>query len=115
MQPTAIVHAFAALSAGVGAGLAPVPGADTALLMSLQTAMIRALAERYGVSMGEVGAAELLLTLGASMAGRQAARLLMGRLPCCGPAVQAATAAAVTEAVGLAAMRWFAARSAGRA
>jgi uncharacterized protein (DUF697 family) len=107
MTPHAIVLAFASLSAGVGAGLAPLPGADTAVLMSLQTAMIRALADRYNVAMGEVSAAELLLTLGASMAGRYAAKALLARIPGYGSAINAATAAAVTTAVGQAAIAWF--------
>ena len=52
-------------------------------------------------------AAEVLSTLGATLTGRTASQALVGWLPGYGNAINAATAAAVTEAVGWAAWEWL--------
>jgi uncharacterized protein (DUF697 family) len=102
-----IIHACAAACAGVGAGLAQVPGSDSAAIVPLQTAMITAIASEHGVSVSKGVAADLLLTFSASMAGRAASQYLIGWLPGVGNLVNAATAAAITEAIGWAADAYF--------
>ena len=57
-----VIHTAAAAAAGVGAGLAQVPGSDAPVLCSIQTAMIVAIAELHGASItkaGSPGGAEL--------------------------------------------------------
>ena len=107
MSDHLVIHAFSTAAAGIGAGLAPFPGPDTPILASLQTSMIMALAGERSVSMSRVAAAELLLTLGAVMVGRGASRALVRWIPGWNIAFCSITAAAVTEAIGWAAVRWF--------
>lgn len=102
-----IIHTCAAACAGIGAGLAQVPGSDAAAIVPLQTAMIAAIALEHGVSMGKGVAADLLLTFSASMAGRTASQMLIGWLPGIGNILNAGTAATITEAIGWAADAYF--------
>ncbi len=103
----AIIHGFSTVAAGVGAGLAQLPGSDAPVLVSLQSAMILALARRRDVPMDDATATQLVLTFGATMAGRTASQALIGWIPGWGNAVNAATAAGFTEAVGWASVSWF--------
>lgn len=107
LRAHALIHAAAATAAGVGAGLAQVPGADAPVLMGLQAALIGALASLRGAPAPELVAAEVLGTLGATMAGRGVSQAVVGWVPAYGNAVNAATAAAITEAVGWAAWEWM--------
>ncbi|MCK6501940.1 hypothetical protein L6R53_00805 [Myxococcota bacterium] len=108
MTPSQTIHLFSVVAAGIGGGLAPVPGSDAPLLISLQAAMIQSLAAERGCPLTTVAAMELALTLSATMAGRQAARSLLKALPGIGAVAGALTAAALTEAVGHAALAWLA-------
>jgi len=103
-----VVHTAAAAAAGVGAGLAQIPGSDTPVLCGIQTTMIMAVADLHGASITKAVAADLLLTFTASMAGRGVSQVLVGWIPGFGNAINAATAAALTEAVGWAAHKYFA-------
>ena len=105
----AIIHAAATASAGVGAGLAQLPGSDAPLLTSIQAAMVLAIAEKYRAPLTETAAVELVMTFAATMAGRGLSQWLIGWVPGWGNAVNASTAAALTEAVGWAAVEYFAA------
>jgi uncharacterized protein (DUF697 family) len=101
------IHTASAASAAVGAGLAQVPGADMPVIASLQTAMIVAIAEVHGVTIKQTAAADLLLTFSASVGGRALSQLLVGWVPGLGNAINASTAAAITEAIGWAAHAFF--------
>ena len=107
MQHQVIIHTYAGLAGGVGAGFAQLPGSDAPVLVALQTSMITLLADHYGVSVTRAAATELALTLGATMAGRGVSQVLLGWVPGYGNALNAATAAGITEAVGWAAAAWF--------
>ena len=98
-----VIHTATAAAAGVGGGLAQLPGADAPVLAGIQTTMIVGVGEVYGVNMTKTAAADLLLTFTATMAGRTASQLLLGWIPGFGNAINASTAAALTEAVGWAA------------
>lgn len=121
--PAMIVHGFAAIAGGVGLGMSLLPGSDAGMLAALQGRMVMALAEHYRAPIAQSQAAELLLTLAAGMAGRRTARALATRLPVGWRVVSnASTAAALTAAIGWAAITWFerqrdeaAARAEGRA
>jgi uncharacterized protein (DUF697 family) len=102
-----IIHTAALACAGVGAGLAQAPGSDSAVIAPLQTAMIVAIAYQHGVTIAKSAAVDLLLTFTATQVGRGISQVLIGWIPIYGNAVNAVTAAAVTEAVGWAADEYF--------
>ena len=104
----AIVHTASVASAGVGAGLAQLPGSDAPVLMGIQTAMIVGIASVYQCSLDQVAAPKLLLTFTARMVGRGLSQLLVGWLPGLGNVINATTAAGLTEAAGWAADAYFA-------
>jgi uncharacterized protein (DUF697 family) len=107
MAVAVIIHTFSGLAAGVGGGLAQLPGADAPMLVALQAQMIQLIAAERGVPMQEVLAKELALTFAATMAGRSISQWLVGWLPGWGNVINASTAAALTEAVGWAAVAWL--------
>jgi len=110
-QDAVIIHAFASSAAAVGAGLAQLPGSDAPALVALQSAMILALASDRDVPIGVVAATEMVLGASATVTGRLTSQWLVGWMPGWGNALNAATAAAVTEVVGWAAVRFFESRA----
>lgn len=108
MGPRLIIHLSAAVSAGVGAGLAQLPGSDAPVLVAIQTAMILGLADHYRVSLHRVAIVELALTMAATMIGRGLSQLLLGWVPALGNALNALTALTITEGLGWLCTRWFA-------
>ncbi len=102
-----VIHTASLGAAGVGAGMAQAPGADAPVICAIQTTMIVAVAELHGASITKTVAADLLLTFTATLAGRGLSQLLVGWIPGFGNAINAATAAGFTEAVGWAASEYF--------
>ena len=102
-----IIHLAAAASAGVGAGLAQLPGADAPVLMGIQATMITGIAKVHGHALSDAAAEKLLATFTASMGGRFISQALVGWIPGAGNAINAATAASITEAIGWAADAYF--------
>lgn len=102
-----VIHTASAGAAAVGAGLAQIPGSDAPVIAGIQTTMIIAIAEEYGVPITKVASADLLLTFAATTAGRGLSQFLVGWVPGWGNAINATTAAALTEAVGWAAAEYF--------
>lgn len=102
-----VIHTATLAAGGVGAGLAQVPGADAPVLCAIQTTMIIAIGELHRASITKTAAADLLLTFTATMAGRGLSQVLVGWIPGVGNAVNAATAGALTEAIGWAADAYF--------
>ena len=103
-----LIHSASVAAGGVGAGLAQIPGADAPVLMSIQAGMVMGIAAQYDVSLQKTAAADLVLTFAAAMAGRGISQLLLGWFPVLGNALNATTAAAITEAIGWAANTYFA-------
>ncbi len=104
----ALIHAAAASCAAVGGGLAQAPGADTAVITPIQVAMIVALGAEHGTPISKTAAAELILPFSAAALGRGISQCLLGWVPGLGNAINAVTAAALTEAIGWAADAYFA-------
>ena len=102
-----VIHTASAAAAGVGAGLAQIPGSDMPVIMGIQAAMIVGIAEVHGVGITQTAAAELLLTFSAGMGGRALSQVLVGWVPGFGNAINAATAASITEAIGWGADAYF--------
>lgn len=102
-----VIHTASAAAAGVGAGLAQIPGSDAAVIVPLQVSMIVAIALAHGRRISDATATSLLGTFSATIAGRSISQLLVGWWPVIGNAINAATAASLTEAVGWAADAYF--------
>ncbi len=102
-----IIHTAAASAGAVGAGLAQLPMADHIPITAIQISMISAIALVHGRSIGEAGATSLLGTFTATIGGRAVSQFLVGWIPGIGNAINASTAAGLTEAVGWAAHAYF--------
>lgn len=87
--------------------MAQLPGADAPVLMTIQTAMILAIANEHGATLTKTGAAKLLLVFSAKLVGRGISQFLIGWIPVLGNAINATTAAGITEAIGWAADAYF--------
>lgn len=105
-----IIHGAAAATAAIGAGMAQLPF-DAPVIAGIQMRMIEALGAEFGVRPSRQTIAEIMLPFGATLAGRQLSRWLLGWIPGAGNAVNAATAAAITESVGWAAVSFFRGRA----
>lgn len=102
-----IVNQAAVLAAGIGA--TPIPFADAALLVPNQVAMIARITAAYGLPPSRTRAlaiaGSVVLTGGATMAGKYAVTSLLKFVPggaIAGSAISATVAGALTKAVGLA-------------
>lgn len=102
----AIVNQACAVAAGIGA--TPIPFADAALLVPNQITMIARITAAYGLPPSRARAMSLagsiVLTGGATMAGRYAVTSLMKLVPggaVAGSAISATIAASMTKAVGM--------------
>ena len=103
----AIINQAVVVAAGVGA--TPIPFADAALLVPNQVTMIARITAAYGLppnrSRALATAGSVVLTGGATMAGRYAVTSLLKFVPggaIAGSAISATVAGALTKAVGLA-------------
>lgn len=101
-----IVMQAVAVAAGIGA--APIPIADAALLIPNQITMIARITAAYGLppnrSKALAAAGSVILTGGATMAGKYAVTTLLRFLPggfVVGSAISATVASALTKAVGM--------------
>ncbi|MFM8894456.1 MAG: YcjF family protein [Actinomycetales bacterium] len=103
----AIVNQAAVIAAGIG--VTPIPFADAALLVPNQVTMIARITAAYGLppsrSRALAVAGSIILTGGATMAGRYAVTSLLKFVPggnVAGSAISATVAASLTKAVGMA-------------
>lgn len=96
----AIIHAASVSTAGVGAGLAQLPGSDNAVITPIQLTMTIALGKVFDISLSESAALAALGSVTASTIGRTVSQVLIGWIPGVGNAINAATAAALTESMG---------------
>ena len=103
----AIIHSASATAGGIGAGLAQLPGSDMPALIALQTAMIIAIGHEYGCEITKANAKTILLTFPAAYGGRALSQCLVGWIPGFGNAINASTAATITEAIGWTADAYF--------
>jgi uncharacterized protein (DUF697 family) len=102
-----IIHGASAACAAIGGGLAQLPGSDNAVITPIQLAMITAIAAAHGTTIDKAAAAGVLASATAGLIGRTISQVLIGWIPLVGNAINAATAAAVTEAVGWSADAFF--------
>lgn len=103
----AIIHAASAAAGSVGGGLAQFPGTDNSVIVPIQVSMVISLAAVFGIGLTETAAKATIATTTATLVGRGISQFLVGWIPVFGNAVNASTAAAVTEAIGWAVVRDF--------
>ena len=96
----AIIHTASAAAAGVGAGLAQVPGSDNALLTPIQLTMTISLGKVFDIELTETTAKAAIASVAASTIGRTLTQFLVGWIPGVGNAINATAAAGLTEAMG---------------
>ena len=95
-----IIHTASVAAAAAGGGMAQLPGSDNAVIMPIQITMIISLGKVFNKSISKSLATSLLASAGASVGGRIISQVLVGWIPFVGNAVNASTAAGVTEAIG---------------
>ncbi len=95
-----IIHFSSLASGSIGAGLAQIPGGDSALIVPIQINMIRKIAKEFNLTLTESSAEIVLGTALSTMAGRTASQFLVGWLPVAGNVINAGTATVVTELLG---------------
>ena len=96
----AIIHAASAAAAGVGASLAQIPGSDNAIITPIQLTMTISLGKVFGITLSESAAKAAIGSVAAYTVGRTISQFLIGWIPGWGNAINASTAASVTEALG---------------
>ena len=98
------IHTGAVAAAGIGAGLAQLPGSDNVALIAVQITMAIALGKIFDIQVSDTVIRGMVMTALTSMTGSVIARTIsqfvVGWIPGAGNAVNAATAAGITEAVG---------------
>jgi uncharacterized protein (DUF697 family) len=96
----AIIHAASTAAAAVGAGLAQLPCSDNAAIVPIQVAMVISLGKVFGITLSESAAISSLTVVATATTGRAVSQTLIGWLPFIGNAINAVTAASITEAAG---------------
>lgn len=102
-----IIHGAMAAAAGVGAGLAQIPLSDNLIITPIQIGMIISLGAVIEIHLSNSAAAAILTTAATGAIGRGLSQVLLGWIPGVGNTVNASTAAAITEAAGWAAVKYF--------
>ena len=95
-----IIHGASTGAGAVGAGMAQLPMADNAVIVPIQVGMVLALGKVFNVELTEAAGKGVVLGMAATFVGRAASQVLLGWVPFLGNAVNAATAAGLTEAMG---------------
>lgn len=114
-----IIHVAATACGGVGTGLAQIPASDNVVIAPIQITMIVSLGKVFDLHITEAGAKGLIASCGATVTGRTISQVLVGWIPIIGNAINTATAAGLTEAIGWLAVnnfyeRWIQDKNKGR-
>lgn len=104
----AIIHTASVAAAAAASGLAQLPGSDNAVITPIQMAMTVSLGAVFGKSLTKSTAKAALASATASAVGRTISQFLIGWIPGIGNAINATTAAALTETIGWAIAKDFA-------
>jgi uncharacterized protein (DUF697 family) len=96
----AIIHAAATACAGVGAGLAQLPGSDNAVIVPIQLVMITSLGAVFGIELTKSAATSTVASATASLTGRAISQWFVGWIPLAGNLINASTAFTITESIG---------------
>lgn len=103
----AIIHSAAVAATAAASGMAQIPLADSAVITPIQITMIVSLGKVFGHTITKSAASGILGGAVASFVGRGVSQVLVGWIPGVGNAVNAATAAGITESIGWLAVEQF--------
>lgn len=95
-----IIHGAGLATAGVGAGLAQIPTSDNAVITPIQLAMTISLGRVFDIQLTESAATATIASVAATTIGRAASQVFIGWIPGLGNAINAGTAATLTETIG---------------
>lgn len=95
-----IIHCASAAAAAVGGGLAQIPTSDNLIITPIQLSMAVSLGEVFGVTLDQSTAKAAVASAVAATVGRTASQVLIGWFPGVGNAINATTAATITETIG---------------
>ena len=95
-----IIHTSSAAAAAAASGLAQIPLSDNAVITPIQLAMVVALGRVFGISLDHSAAEAAVASAGAATIGRAFSQVVIGWVPGLGNAVNASTAAGLTEIMG---------------
>ena len=95
-----IIHSASVLAGVVGAGLAQVPCSDNLVITPIQLTMAVSLGRVFGIELEQSAAKAAVASATAATVGRTTAQVLVGWMPGVGNAINATTAASITEAIG---------------
>ena len=104
---SAIIHTTSAAVATIGGGLAQIPGSDMIPITAAQVGMIISLGSVFGKSITETAAKALVKSLAGASVGRLISQVALWCLPGVSNAVNASTAAGITERLGWKAAKKF--------
>jgi uncharacterized protein (DUF697 family) len=96
----AIIHGASLSAAAAGLGLAQVPGSDNAVIIPIHIGMIVSLGRVFDVHVTDSLAKGVLLSVSAAEGARAISQFVVGWIPGLGNAINASTAAGLTEAIG---------------
>ncbi|MDY6399828.1 MAG: hypothetical protein SPL10_04160 [Synergistales bacterium] len=96
----AIIHTATAACTAVAGGLAQLPGSDYVPISAAQITMVIGLGQVFGQSISKSAAQGIIKGLAGASVGRFLSQVVVGWIPGFGNAVNAATAASITEALG---------------
>lgn len=95
-----IIHGASVACGAVGAGLAQLPCADTVPITTAQVGMVIALGQVFELNITDGVARGILTGMSGSFIGRGIVQVAFGWIPVAGNAINTATAAGLTEAIG---------------
>lgn len=102
-----LIHTASASTAAIGADLAQIPGSDNVPISGIQITMIIGITKVFDKSISKSTAESILASQLATFGGRAISQWLVGWIPGYGNAINASTAAALTESIGWAAADYF--------
>lgn len=103
----AIIHSASVAAGGVGAGLAQLPCSDSAVITPIQIGMIIGLGQVFELDITDGMAKGILAGLSGAFVGRGIVQVAVGWIIGVGNAINTATAAGLTEAIGWTAANQF--------
>ena len=94
------IHTASVSAGAVGAGLAQIPMSDNLIITPIQLVMAVSLGSIFGIELDQSAAKAAVASAAAATVGRTASQVLLGWITGLGNIINAATAAAITEAIG---------------
>ena len=95
-----IIHTASAAAAAAGGGMAQLPGSDAIPITAAQITMIISLGAVFDMPVSKAAAKSILYGFVGAAGGRLVSQMLVGWIPGLGNAINATTAASITEGLG---------------